>query len=211
MPLERSGVSSRRFAGDSPGRYVFRMNCRIVSFMSFITTAPALEPQRPGDDVALDLRGTRVQAAADGIPQVPLHLLLGHVAVAAEDLDRVEARLHETLRDVQFRHGGFEHRRLLSILELAEPVDQRPARLEADLHVDNAVCDRLVLADGFSKLRAFPGVTDAFLDLAPHDAQAACEDRAAFPFHRALEHFDAAPFATEPLRHRDTAVLEDHF
>ena len=90
------------------------------------------------------------------------------------------------------------------------PVDQRPAGLEPDLHVDDAVCDRLILADGLSELLAFPGVTDAFLELAPHDAQAAREDASALPLHRALEHLDAAPFATEPLRHRHAAVLEDH-
>ena len=30
-PLDRRGVSSRRFAGDSPGKYLFRMKSRILS------------------------------------------------------------------------------------------------------------------------------------------------------------------------------------
>ena len=46
-------------------------------------------------------------------------------------------------------------------------------------------------------------VRDAGLELPAHHAEAARENAAALPFHRALEHLDAAALAPEPVARRE--------
>src|SRR5438034_2020171 len=61
-----------------------------------------------GDDVALDFARARVELAADRVAQFPLDFVLGHVAVAAVDLDRVLAGFHPGVADVEFGHRGLQ-------------------------------------------------------------------------------------------------------
>src|SRR5581483_355256 len=147
MPLVRSGVSSFRLEGFSPGKNSERMYCRSSSLTLSISN-----PQALGDDVALDFRGSRIDCAAHGIAQLALHALLHHVAIAAVDLHRVHAGGHQRFGNVQFGHGSFQNGRTLALLQPADAVNQRTANVEPHLHVDHAIGDRLILADGLAEL-----------------------------------------------------------
>ena len=176
-----------------------------------VSRGVAQSPRPSRDDVALDLGGARVERAADRVAQVALDLLLGHVAVAAEDLHGVEARLDEALGDVQLGDRRLHASRPACVLQRADAIDQRPAGVEPHLHVHDPVGDRLELADRLAELLARARVLDALLELPAHRRRGSRQDAAALPFHRALEDLGAAAFAAEAVGHRDAAVLEDSF
>src|SRR5438034_1875551 len=90
-----------------------------------------------GDDVALDFARARVELAADGVAQVPLDLVLGHVAVAAVDLDRVLAAFHPAVADVQLGHRGLQIHALAVAAQPCAMVKHVSATLDAQLDVDN--------------------------------------------------------------------------
>src|SRR5690606_40768230 len=60
-----------------------------------------------GDDVALDLVGAVTDDLHRCVPEVPLHVEFGGIAVPAVDPHRVEGDLHGGLRREQLRHPGF--------------------------------------------------------------------------------------------------------
>src|ERR1035437_4059707 len=170
IPLVRSGVSSRKLEGFSPGKNSERMYCRISSFMlsmsalyRFSCRPRISNPQTLRNQVALDFRSSRIQRAAESVAQFPLDALLHHIAIAAVDLKRVRAGLHQGFGNVQLGDGRFHRGRLVPLLQPANPVDQRPARVQPDFHVDDAVGHRLELADRLAKLLPGAHVFDATL------------------------------------------------
>jgi hypothetical protein len=59
-----------------------------------------LEPEQCRDYISLNVGGTGIDDAADGIAQIALDLAGGHIPVPALKADRVEARGNEGLRKV---------------------------------------------------------------------------------------------------------------
>src|SRR5262249_40557182 len=143
-PSKRSAVASGRLRAESRRRCWRR---------KAIAGSPS-EPEPGRDDVPLDLRGPRVDARGHGVPQVALDLELGGEAVAAVDLDGVEARLHPALAQVELGHGRVEHGVLSGRLQASDLVEQQPGGLHAHLHVHDLVGDRLELADRLVELLA---------------------------------------------------------
>src|SRR5438094_502237 len=95
-----------------------------------------LQSQQRGDDVALDLARARVELAADRVAQFPLDLVLGHVPVAAVDLDRVLAAFDPAVADVELGHRGLQVNALAVAAQPRAIVEHVPGALDPQLHVD---------------------------------------------------------------------------
>ena len=109
--------------------------------------------------------------------------LLG-VAGGPEDPDGVEAVLDEALGDLELGHRRGRGGVLAPRLQPGVAIDQQPAGLQPDGHVDDPVRDRLELADRLAELLPRPRVLDAAVELAAHRAQGAGEDGAPLELHR---------------------------
>ena len=133
------------------------------------------------------------------------------VAEGAEGPDGVEAVLDEGLGDVELGHRGLEGGVLAAGLLGGVGVDEVAAGLEADLHVDDPVRDRLELADRLAELGPLAGVGDAAIELPSHRAEGPGEDRAALPFEGGVEDRGAAAGAVEEGVGGEPAVLEGEF
>src|SRR5437667_4689366 len=114
-----------------------RKDAVACTFLLSVYSGAASQPQHRGDDVALDLARARVELAADRVAQFPLDLVLGHVAVAAVDLDRVLAAFHPAVADVQLGHRGLQIQALAVAAQPREMVKHVSATLDAQLHIDD--------------------------------------------------------------------------
>ena len=61
--------------------------------------------QQRGDEVPLDFVRSRVEAAGNGVSQLPLNFVFGHVAVSSVDLDGILTALDPAFADVQLGKG----------------------------------------------------------------------------------------------------------
>src|SRR5437588_2484217 len=97
------------------------------------TGPPApLQPEPAGDDAALDLRGSRVDRASDGVSEAALDPVLGHVSIAAEHLHRVEVGSHGRLAHKGLGHGRLDHRVAPVVHEPADAEHEGARRVHRD-------------------------------------------------------------------------------
>ena len=93
------------------------------------------QTQHRGDNVALNFARSRVELAADGVAQFPLDFVLGHVAVAAVDLDCVLTAFHPAIGDVQLGHRGLQVHGLTVATQPPVMVEHVPRALDTHFHV----------------------------------------------------------------------------
>src|SRR6266481_6003862 len=117
--------------------------------------------QRPRDLRHLDLIRPGVDLQHLGVAAELLDLELGHVAVAAEELDGLEGDLHRGLRGVELaRRRLGELHRLAGGGHLDQAEDEVLQVHPRDLHLGELQLDELELADRAAELHAGARVVD---------------------------------------------------
>src|SRR5678816_2948684 len=117
--------------------------------------------------------------------------------------------LDPRLADVELGHGGFEVVAATARLLPRSLVEQRPRRLELDVHVDELGLHELELADLLAVLLALVGVPDGCLEQAPHRAHGAGQDAPALPRHGVREQHLPRSLATETIFFRHRTVFKE--
>src|SRR4029077_10605484 len=106
------------------------------------------EPEFPGDEHPLHLRGSLADLEHLGVAVETAHRRLVHEAVAAEYLGGGPGVVHRGVRGGQLGDRGL----FLDRLDRPQPrrgvIPGQPGRMNPRLHVGHGELDRLVLADG---------------------------------------------------------------
>src|SRR3954468_16023980 len=153
---------------------------RCLALLAFITPPPAasnqmsldcetrppgescaeLQPERLGDDSALDLRGAAVDGGNKRLADEALHVVLGGVAVAAHHLHSLQGDPLGGLGDEQLHHRGLlrQHAVLVLVDHARDPVGHELGGLEVGGEVGEAVLERLEGADRAAELLALLAV-----------------------------------------------------
>src|SRR3954454_564619 len=119
----------------------------------------ALAPHRAGDHDALDLVRALVDLGDLRVAHHPLHRVLVDVAVAAEDLHRLDRHGHRGVRGEQLRHRGPPAEAALAAVgDRARLVEQLAGGGGPRLHVGELELDALELVDGLPELPALARV-----------------------------------------------------
>ena len=171
----------------------------LVEFVETLIEEPAGDVADGG--VELDLSGALVDGGDAGVAVEAFHLVVAHVAAAAEDLEGVVADLVAHLGGVVFDEGGegggealevaalseqllsaghlLEFAGLLEFLDEVEHVDdlgglvgEQSAGLDLHVHIAEHLADGGEVADGLSELFAGGGVFERLLQRRLGDADA---------------------------------------
>src|SRR6202044_2572076 len=153
-----------------------------------------------GDDVALDLVGALADDHQGGVAEVALDVVLGGVAVAAVDPDRVQRHLHRDLGGEELGHAGLHVAAQPRVGPLGGVQDQLPGRGDLGGRIGQVVADRLVLPDRLAEAFALLGVGERVVERGPGDAQRAGGDLDP-PGFQALHHLREA-VSLGPAEHR---------
>src|SRR2546423_6036195 len=120
------------------------------------------------DDYFLDFGSARVNLSGNSIAQFALDLILGHVPVAAEDLDGVEAALYRSFTDKKFRNRSLTQGMLTLTLKPCRLVQDEPASLEPHFHLRDFVRNGGKFSDRLPELVAVAGVFHRLLQQTLH-------------------------------------------
>src|SRR5258708_3762749 len=112
----------------------------------------------PGYHVPLDLVGALADDHQRSVPEVPLNVVLGRVAVAPVNAHRVERNLHRALGREQLGHARLHIASLAGLEPLGGVQDELPRGGHLGRHVGQVVADRLVLPDRLSEALPLLGV-----------------------------------------------------
>src|SRR4030095_15796988 len=153
----------------------------------------SLEPQPARDDVAWHLGRPGIDCPPDGVAQRALDLVLGHVAIAAMNLNRVQGRLHKRFAHEQLGHGGVHRHRARLAEARGGTIGEQARRFERHLHIDDLVRDGLALPDARANLRAWAAMRPRALDQWFDRADVRGEEAGALPVHRVSEDSRARP------------------
>src|SRR6476646_9648715 len=110
--------------------------------------------QLSADQHAPDLTRPRPDLVELGIAQVSPGRIVVDVAVAAEELNRVERHLGGVLGGVEDGAGGVLARGLAAIARLGDGIDIGLARVHPDIHVGELALDQLKFPDRLPTLLA---------------------------------------------------------
>src|SRR6476661_6175277 len=127
---------------------------------------------RTRDHEALDLRRALEDRVDLRVPVPLLHRVLTHVAVAAEDLNRLLGDPHRDLTGLELAHRALTGGELLAVVaHPARAVHEEPGRVDLHLHVGELERDALVLDDRPAERLALLGVLERVLVGGPGDAE----------------------------------------
>src|SRR5262249_39050477 len=113
---------------------------------------------------ALDLGGAFEDRVDLRVAVPAFDRVLAHVAIAAEDLDRVLGDAYRDLPGLELAHGALTVEELLLVrTHPARPPHQEPRRVDLGLHVGELERDALVLDDRPAELHALLGVLQGVL------------------------------------------------
>src|SRR5262249_41294499 len=135
---------------------------------------------------------------------------LGLYPERAEDLDRVQTGLDRGLADRQLRERDLESALQALGLHGAGTVQEESRGVEAQLHVGNPVCDRLMARERLAELSPLLRERDALVELAIHAADVQREQTRALPRHRAVEDRRSGALLAEAGGLWHGAILEPH-
>src|SRR3954468_14349149 len=196
--------SGRRLAapGEAPpgsgGELFFAMR-DILDLPTSAAQAATLD-QLTGDDVALDLVGAFTDDHQRGVTEVALHVVLGGVAVAAVDPDRVQRDLHRCFGGEELGHSGLHVAPVAGVGALRGVQDQLPGGGQLRGHVGQVVADRLVLPDRLAEALPLLGVAQGVVERGLADPEGARGDLDAAGLEAA--HHLPEPAAGVPAEHR---------
>src|ERR1700723_1537118 len=166
------------------------------------------QPVEARKDHLLDLACPRIDLARNRVPQLTLDLVISHVAIAAVDLDRVQATLDAGLAHIGFGDGSFPQGVLPLLLEPARFVEDQARGLKADIHFGNLAGNGRELANRLAELLTVGSVLQGGLQQPPHHPQMAGENANALPLHRAGKDRLAEALAAQHVLRRDLAILK---
>src|SRR5207253_4309161 len=171
-------------------------------------TGSTSEPVGLGDDLLHDLVGPCAYPRQPGIAPCPLDWKLAHVAVAAEDLDRVVCHLARDLGRQQLGLRDLSYG-ILALVPLPRSlVDEGLDRGDLRPHVDELVLDHLKVRDRLAERLALQGVVLRVLEhpVRPGDRTGGGDHSLALQLpHEVLE---SLAFLADQVADRDVAVLE---
>ena len=124
-------------AGTAPGRSG-EVGCSLVR---------RLREQLAADQHAADLAGAGADLVELGVAQQAARRVVVDVAVAAEQLDRVERHLGGLLGRVEDGAGGVLAGRLAAVAGLGDRIDIGLGRIHGHVHVGDLALHELELAD----------------------------------------------------------------
>src|SRR3954454_9657543 len=166
--------------------------------------------ERACDHQALDLVRALVDLRDLGVAQVALDGILGHIAVAAEDLDRVDGHRHGGVRGEELRHGRVLPEVGLAAVDLrAGLVEQLARRRRARLHVRELELDALELGDRPAELAPFARVRGGVIRGALRDAHGLGGDAEARAVERGERDVHALVDLADQVLGGDADVVED--
>src|SRR5471030_1230422 len=169
---------------------------------------PACGLQRAGDQQLLDVAGAFVDLADAHVAVDALDRKVGHVAVAAVDLDRVRADALGHLGGEQLGHRRLFQTRQSGILHRGRVLDQLARRFDLRGHVGQAELHGLVLEDGLAKAFAFARIVQRRLVRGARHADRLRGDADASAFKAGQRDLVALPFLADQILGRDAAVVE---
>src|SRR5205814_4682437 len=102
--------------------------------------------------------------------------------------------------------GRIDISRLVLLHQPAHFINHQPRSFIPQFHVDEAIGDRLELANRLAELLPGASVVNAAFYLAAHGSQTGCQDAGPFPSHRTTENFGATSFASQQSRGRYPAI-----
>ena len=132
------------------------------------------------DQHAPDLAGAGADLIELGIAQQPAGRIVVGIAVAAEQLDRVERHAGRVLRRVEDRAGGILARGLAAVAGSRHRIDVGPAGIHRDIHVGDLALHQLELADRLAELLALVDIGQHHIQAGLHDAERARRQHHAF-------------------------------
>src|ERR1017187_7723463 len=134
------------------------------------------EAVKPGNNHSLNLGSSRVEFAGNCVPQIALHLVLGHIAVTTVDLNRVETTLHARFTHVKLGHRRLAQRMPSLALQPGRLVPQQPSSFEANRHIGDLVADGGIFSDRLAELPPLPRIRHTSFLQPLHHAQMAGQD-----------------------------------
>ena len=137
--------------------------------MRVLAPASASARELPRDDQALDLARALVDLQELGVAHQLLDRVVPDVAVAAEDLDRVDGRLHGAVRAVDLGVAGHDRIADAGVQVPGGLLVEQARGFDADGHVREHGLHHLVLGDGDAEGLAILGVGDALVEAALHE------------------------------------------
>src|SRR5262245_43442650 len=127
--------------------------------------------QLPADQHAPDFARARTDLVELGVAQISSGGIVVDIAVAAEELNRIEGNLGGVLGGVADGTGGVLARGLAAVTGLCHGIDVGLARIHPDIHVGDLALDQLKLADRLSELAALVDVGRHDIHACLHDAE----------------------------------------
>ena len=131
----------------------------------------ALTEKLPGDDQLLNLVGALIDLGDLGVPHHALHMVVLHIAVAAQHLDCLGSDLHGYVGAGHLGHSGRYGVGLTLLLADGGLVEQELGGLNLGLELGHLKGQVLLLGNGFTELLALHHVLPGHLEGALGDAQ----------------------------------------
>src|SRR5205823_10958905 len=158
---------------------------------------------------APDLAGASSDLIELRIAQVAAGGVFIDVAVAAQELYRIERESGRILGGVQNGAGSVFPRHLAAIAGLRHRIDIRLRRVHGDIHVRELGLHQLKLADGFAELLALMHVGHHAVHAGLHDAERPGREHHALVIEAGHQYAHALALAPEDIVPRHLAVNED--
>src|SRR5262245_62295008 len=126
--------------------------------------------QLASDQHPADLAGAGADLVELGVAQQAARRVIVDIAVAAEELDRIERDLRRLLARIQDGAGRVLARGLALIARLGHRIDVGLARVHGDVHVGDLALDQLERADRLAELLALVHVRKHRVEAGLHNA-----------------------------------------
>src|SRR3954453_7393664 len=170
----------------------------------------ALAPHRAGDHDPLDLVRALVDLGDLRVAHHPLHWVLVDVAVAAEDLHRLDRHGHRGVRGEQLRHRGpLAETALAAVGDRARLVEQLAGGGGPRLHVGELELDALEVVDRRAERDALLRVLVGVVGRALRDPDRLRRGAQPRPLEHGQRHRVALALGADHVRGRHAHVLED--
>src|SRR5579862_7922680 len=171
----------------------------------------ALGEDFAADQHAADFRGAGADLVELGVAQQAPGGVIVDVAVAAQDLHRVQCHAGGGLGGVEDRAGGVLPGRLAAIAGPRDGIDVGPAGAEAGIYVGDLALDQLEFADRLAELFAVVDVGDDRVEAGLHDADRPGRQYRALVIEAAHQDAHALALLAEQVFRRHFAILEHQF
>src|SRR5208337_1544578 len=163
----------------------------------------------PSDQHAPDLARASPDLVELCVAQEPARGIIVDVAIAAQQLDRVERYARGGLRSIKDRTRRILACGLVPVAGAGHGVDVSARRIERHIHIGNLRLHELERADGLAELFAFVDVRQHEIERGLHDAKRTRRQHSALIIEAGHKHVYAAANAADHVLFWHLAILED--